>query len=132
MGRVPSQRLFTVIGTFAANSEVDGYQMLTNIDDASRLMRYPLGISPGWRLWLDKPLQVDTLSQQTLPPKAQCGRTGASARANCSRRCAWKNMMGLLLSLIVAVDRRGGLQHYYLAGDDGDEAGAKWRSSRRG
>lgn len=52
MGRVPSQRLFTVIGTFAANSEVDGYQMLTNIDDASRLMRYPLGISPagacGW------------------------------------------------------------------------------------
>ena len=35
MGRVPSQRLFTVIGTFAANSEVDGYQMLTNIDDAS-------------------------------------------------------------------------------------------------
>ncbi len=68
MGRVPSQRLFTVIGTFAANSEVDGYQMLTNIDDASRLMRYPLGNITGWRLWLDQPLQVDTLSQQTLPP----------------------------------------------------------------
>ena len=31
MGRLPSQRLFTVIGTFAANSEVDGYQMLTII-----------------------------------------------------------------------------------------------------
>ena len=71
MGRVPSQRLFTVIGTFAANSEVDGYQMLTNIDDASRLMRYPLGNITGWRLWLDKPLQVDTLSQQTLPPGTQ-------------------------------------------------------------
>ncbi|MBR7381913.1 lipoprotein-releasing system transmembrane subunit LolC, partial [Klebsiella pneumoniae] len=70
-GRVPSQRLFTVIGTFAANSEVDGYQMLTNIDDASRLMRYPLGNITGWRLWLDKPLQVDTLSQQTLPPGTQ-------------------------------------------------------------
>lgn len=71
MGRVPSQRLFTVIGTFAANSEVDGYQMLTNIDDASRLMRYPLGNITGWRLWLDQPLQVDTLSQQTLPPGTQ-------------------------------------------------------------
>src|SRR5690606_34617298 len=34
MGRLPSQRLFTVIGTFAANSEVDGYQMLVNIQDA--------------------------------------------------------------------------------------------------
>ena len=30
MGRLPSQRLFTVIA-FAANSEVDGYQMLMNI-----------------------------------------------------------------------------------------------------
>ncbi|MBF1959130.1 lipoprotein-releasing system transmembrane subunit LolC, partial [Klebsiella pneumoniae] len=43
MGRLPSQRLFNVIGTFAANSEVDGYQMLVNIQDASRLMRYPAG-----------------------------------------------------------------------------------------
>ncbi|VEB60678.1 outer membrane-specific lipoprotein transporter subunit LolC [Salmonella enterica subsp. enterica] len=67
MGRLPSQRLFTVIGTFAANSEVDGYEMLVNIQDASRLMRYPAGNITGWRLWLDEPLQVDTLSQQTLP-----------------------------------------------------------------
>lgn len=43
MGRIPSQRLFNVIGTFAANSEVDGYEMLVNIEDASRLMRYPAG-----------------------------------------------------------------------------------------
>lgn len=103
MGRVPSQRLFTVIGTFAANSEVDGYQMLTNIDDASRLMRYPLGNITGWRLWLDKPLQVDTLSQQTLPPGTQWQdwreRKGELFRAVRME----KNMMGLLLSLIVAV-----------------------------
>ncbi|STV52804.1 lipoprotein releasing system transmembrane protein LolC [Klebsiella pneumoniae subsp. pneumoniae] len=103
MGRVPSQRLFTVIGTFAANSEVDGYQMLTNIDDASRLMRYPLGNITGWRLWLDKPLQVDTLSQQTLPPGTQWQdwreRKGELFQAVRME----KNMMGLLLSLIVAV-----------------------------
>ncbi len=48
MGRLPSQRLFTVIGTFAANSEVDGYEMLVNIQDASRLMRYPAGNITGW------------------------------------------------------------------------------------
>ncbi|PUX38253.1 lipoprotein-releasing ABC transporter permease subunit LolC [Cronobacter sakazakii] len=103
MGRLPSQRLFTVIGTFAANSEVDGYQMLVNIQDASRLMRYPAGNITGWRLWLNEPLKVDTLSQQTLPPGTQWqdwrerkGELFQSVRME-------KNMMGLLLSLIVAV-----------------------------
>ncbi|WP_024487087.1 ABC transporter permease, partial [Serratia fonticola] len=55
MGRIPSQRLFTVIGTFHANSEVDGYQLLANQQDASRLMRYPAGNITGWRLFLQQP-----------------------------------------------------------------------------
>ncbi|STQ44063.1 Lipoprotein-releasing system transmembrane protein lolC [Ewingella americana] len=67
MGRIPSQRLFTVAGTFAANSEVDGYQMLVNQQDASRLMLYPKGNVTGWRLYLNQPLDVDNLSTQTLP-----------------------------------------------------------------
>ena len=103
MGRLPSQRLFTVIGTFAANSEVDGYQMLVNIQDASRLMRYPAGNITGWRLWLNEPLKVDVLSQQTLPPGTQWQdwreRKGELFQAVRME----KNMMGLLLSLIVAV-----------------------------
>ncbi|EOL9008240.1 lipoprotein-releasing ABC transporter permease subunit LolC [Cronobacter sakazakii] len=103
MGRLPSQRLFTVIGTFAANSEVDGYQMLVNIQDASRLMRYPAGNITGWRLWLNEPLKVDVLSQQTLPPSTQWQdwreRKGELFQAVRME----KNMMGLLLSLIVAV-----------------------------
>ncbi|HAZ54890.1 MAG TPA: lipoprotein-releasing system transmembrane subunit LolC [Franconibacter helveticus] len=103
MGRVPSQRLFTVIGTFAANSEVDGYQMLMNIQDASRLMRYPAGNITGWRLWLNEPLKVDELSQQALPQgvewkdwRERKGELFQAVRME-------KNMMGLLLSLIVAV-----------------------------
>ncbi|MEM6159674.1 lipoprotein-releasing ABC transporter permease subunit LolC [Erwinia sp. P6884] len=103
MGRLPSQRLFTVVGTFAANSEVDGYQILTNQQDASRLMRYPAGNITGWRLWLDKPLAVDALSQQTLPQgliwkdwRERKGELFQAVRME-------KNMMGLLLSLIVAV-----------------------------
>ena len=103
MGRLPSQRLFTVIGTFAANSEVDGYQMLVNIQDASRLMRYPAGNITGWRLWLNEPLKVDVLSQQTLPAgtewkdwRERKGELFQAVRME-------KNMMGLLLSLIVAV-----------------------------
>jgi hypothetical protein len=120
MGRVPSQRLFTVIGTFAANSEVDGYQMLTNIDDASRLMRYPLGNITGWRLWLDKPLQVDTLSQQTLPPGPVAGLARAQGRTVPGGAHGEKYD-----GPAAEPDRRRrGLQHYYLAGDDGDgEAG---------
>ncbi len=103
MGRLPSQRLFNVIGTFAANSEVDGYQMLVNQQDASRLMRYPLGNITGWRLWLAEPLKVDVLSQQTLPKgtewkdwRERKGELFQAVRME-------KNMMGLLLSLIVAV-----------------------------
>jgi len=98
---VPSASQF--IGTFAANSEVDGYQMLVNIQDASRLMRYPLGNITGWRLWLNEPLKVDVLSQQTLPEgtKWQDWRERKGELFQAVRM--EKNMMGLLLSLIVAV-----------------------------
>ncbi|MEH0876244.1 lipoprotein-releasing ABC transporter permease subunit LolC [Pectobacterium cacticida] len=103
MGRIPSQRIFTVAGTFAANSEVDSYQLLVNQQDASRLMRYPENVITGWRLWLDKPLSVDTLSTQTLPQgtvwkdwRERKGELFQAVRME-------KNMMGLLLSLIVAV-----------------------------
>ncbi|WP_312240997.1 lipoprotein-releasing ABC transporter permease subunit LolC [Pantoea sp.] len=103
MGRVPSQRLFTVAGTYAANSEVDGYQILVNQQDASRVMRYQPGQITGWRLWLNAPLEVASLSQQTLPSglvwKDWRERKGDLFQAVRME----KNMMGLLLSLIVAV-----------------------------
>lgn len=103
MGRLPSQRLFRVVGTFAANSEVDSYQLLVNQQDASRLMRYPAGNITGWRLFLNQPLAVDTLSKQTLPEGTQWqdwrDRKGELFQAVRME----KNMMGLLLSLIVAV-----------------------------
>ncbi|WP_074012136.1 lipoprotein-releasing ABC transporter permease subunit LolC [Candidatus Sodalis sp. SoCistrobi] len=103
MGRIPSQRLFSVVGTFAANSEVDGYQLLVNQQDASRLMRYPAGYVTGWRLWLQQPLAVDELSARPLPDglvwhdwRERKGELFQAVRME-------KNMMGLLLSLIVAV-----------------------------
>ncbi len=89
MGRIPSQRLFTLIGTFHANSEVDGYQLLVNQQDASRLMRYPAGNITGWRLFLQQPLAVDTLSQQPLPA-GTIWKDWRDRRASCSRRCAWR------------------------------------------
>ncbi|CCG87005.1 lipoprotein-releasing ABC transporter permease subunit LolC [Erwinia piriflorinigrans] len=103
MGRIPSQRLFTVIGTFSANSDVDGYQVLVNQQDASRLLRYPSGNITGWRLWLDKPLQVDSTSQQILP-KSLVWKDWRERKGELFQAVKMeKNMMGLLLSLIVAV-----------------------------
>lgn len=103
IGRIPSQRLFTIIGTFQANSEIDGYQLLVNQQDASRLMRYPAGNITGWRLFLQQPLIVDTLSQQTLPQGTEWKdwreRKGELFQAVHME----KNMIGLLLSLIVAI-----------------------------
>lgn len=103
MGRIPSQRLFTIIGTFHANSEVDSYQLLVNQQDASRLMHYPAGNFTGWRLFLQQPLMVDTLIQQTLPHGTEWKdwreRKGELFQAVHME----KNMMGLLLSLIVTV-----------------------------
>ncbi len=103
MGRIPSQRLFTVAGTFFANSEADDTEMLVNQQDAARLLRYPIGNITGWRLYLNEPLLVDELSQQTLPEgliwKDWRERKGEFFQAVRME----KNMMGLLLSLIIAV-----------------------------
>lgn len=103
MGRIPSQRIFTVAGIYAANSEVDSYQILVNQQDAARVMHYPFGNITGWRLWLDKPLNVDAISQQTLLDgliwKDWRERKGDLFQAVRME----KNMMGLLLSLIIVV-----------------------------
>lgn len=103
MGRIPSQRLFTVAGIFSSGSESDKNQILMNQDDAARLMRYAPGHITGWRLYLSQPLMVDTLSQQTLPDgltwtdwRVQKGEFFQAVRME-------KNMMGLLLGLIIAV-----------------------------
>ncbi|MFS1539369.1 MAG: lipoprotein-releasing ABC transporter permease subunit LolC [Candidatus Phlomobacter fragariae] len=103
MGRIPSQRLFTVAGVFATQDEADNRELLVNQQDAARLMRYPIGNITGWRLYLNAPLSVDSLSQQTLPAgmiwKDWRERKGEFFQAVRME----KNMMGLLLSLIIAV-----------------------------
>ncbi|EPG7576969.1 lipoprotein-releasing ABC transporter permease subunit LolC [Providencia rettgeri] len=103
MGRIPSQRLFTVAGIFQTNGEADTSELVVAQQDAARMLRYPTGHITGWRLYLDEPLQVDVLSQQTLPEglvwKDWRERKGEFFQAVRME----KNMMGLLLSLIIAV-----------------------------
>ncbi|MEY0970346.1 lipoprotein-releasing ABC transporter permease subunit LolC [Providencia huaxiensis] len=103
MGRIPSQRLFTVAGIFQTNGEADTSELVVAQQDAARMLRYPTGHITGWRLYLDEPLKVDVLSQQTLPDglvwKDWRERKGEFFQAVRME----KNMMGLLLSLIIAV-----------------------------
>ncbi|EKT56385.1 lipoprotein-releasing ABC transporter permease subunit LolC [Providencia sneebia] len=103
MGRIPSQRLFTVAGIFQTNGEADASELIVAKDDAARMMRYPQGHVTGWRLFLNEPLKVDQLSLQKLPDgliwtdwRERKGEFFQAVKME-------KNMMGLLLSLIIAV-----------------------------
>ena len=66
MGRTPSQRLFTVVGTFEVGADVDEQLLYVHLDDARRLLRYPVGTISGLRLWLDDAFAVDKLPAKSL------------------------------------------------------------------
>ncbi|WMY96458.1 MAG: lipoprotein-releasing ABC transporter permease subunit LolC [Arsenophonus sp.] len=101
MGRMPSQRLFTVAGFFSTQYEADSTEILVNLQDAARLMHYPVGNITGWRLYLKKPLMVDNLIKKILPIgmiwKDWRERKGDFFQAVKME----KNIMILLLSLII-------------------------------
>ncbi|VFP82176.1 lipoprotein-releasing ABC transporter permease subunit LolC [Candidatus Erwinia haradaeae] len=102
-GFLPSQRLFNVIGIFFSDSDADSYQVIVNQQDASSLMSYHIGHITGWRLWLEKPLEVEKISSQPLLEglvwKDWRDHKGALFQAVNME----KNIMGLLLSLIILV-----------------------------
>lgn len=103
LGRIPSQRIFTVAGIYNTGSDVDGQLMLTHIEDAAKLNRLKKQTMTGWRLFFDDPFMVTELSQQPLPQgwqwqdwREQRGELFQAVRME-------KNMMGLMLGLIVGV-----------------------------
>ncbi|WMY94724.1 MAG: lipoprotein-releasing ABC transporter permease subunit LolC [Arsenophonus sp.] len=101
IGKMPSQRLFTVAGFFSTQYEADSTEILVNLEDAARLMHYPTNNITGWRLYLKKPLMVDSLSKKILPIgmiwKDWRERKGDFFQAVKME----KNVMILLLSLII-------------------------------
>ncbi|KJY93219.1 lipoprotein-releasing ABC transporter permease subunit LolC [Vibrio neptunius] len=103
LGRIPSQRIFTVAGIYNTGSDVDGQLMLTHIDDAARLLRFKQNTITGWRLFFDDPFVVAELSKQPLSEgwqwqdwRDQRGELFQAVRME-------KNMMGLMLGLIIGV-----------------------------
>ncbi|SUP50520.1 ABC transporter integral membrane subunit [Vibrio metschnikovii] len=103
LGRIPSQRNFTVAGLFNTGSDVDGQLMITHLRDAGRLLRFDDQTISGWRLFMADPFDVATLSTTSLPDgwywsdwREQRGELFQAVRME-------KNIMGLMLGLIVGV-----------------------------
>lgn len=103
LGRIPSQRNFTVAGIFNTGSDVDAQLIIGHIQDIGRLMKFNSKTVSGWRLYFDDPFVVSTLAEHTLPEgwhwsdwREQRGELFQAVRME-------KNMMGLMLGLIVAV-----------------------------
>ncbi|MCG7497105.1 lipoprotein-releasing ABC transporter permease subunit LolC [Vibrio sp. Of7-15] len=103
LGRIPSQRNFTVAGLFNTGSDVDAQLAITHIKDAGRLMRYKNNEITGWRLFFDDPFVVTELANKPLPNdmvwsdwREQRGELFQAVKME-------KNMMGLMLGLIVGV-----------------------------
>ncbi len=103
LGRIPSQRNFTVAGIFNTGSDVDAQLVITNISDAQKLLRYSPDTISGWRLFFADPFVVSELAHHPLPQgwqwsdwREQRGELFQAVRME-------KNMMGLMLGLIVAI-----------------------------
>lgn len=101
LGRVPSQRLFTVVGTFSTGNDVDRQLVLARLDDAARLLRYAPGQASGLRLWLTDPF---ALSQLPALPEGLKYETWQQSRGELFQAVAMeKRLMSLMLALIVLV-----------------------------
>jgi lipoprotein-releasing system permease protein len=103
LGRIPSQRMFTVAGVFNTGSDVDAQLMVTHIRDAGRLLRLKADQISGWRLFFADPFIVSELADMPLSEgwhwsdwREQRGELFQAVRME-------KNMMGLMLGLIVGV-----------------------------
>lgn len=100
MGRVPSQRMYTVVGIYEVGSEVDDKVVLMHIDDTARLLRSKKQQVSKTRLFLNDAFLFDeVLANITLSSENWRARQGPLFDAVKME----KNMMGLMLLLIIAV-----------------------------
>ena len=101
LGRVPSQRLFTVVGTFNTGTDVDSQLIVTRLEDANRLLRYGSDQASGLRLWLDDPFALSALPAL---PEGLKYETWQHSRGELFQAVAMeKRLMSLMLALIVLV-----------------------------
>jgi lipoprotein-releasing system permease protein len=103
MGRIPSQRLFTVAGIFHVNNDINVSLFYANQTDVAKLMHLPKDYITGWRLFLDHPLEIEQIVKQPLPENMMIKDWRESRGELFAAVKLEKKMMGLLISLIVIV-----------------------------
>ncbi|WP_163392251.1 lipoprotein-releasing ABC transporter permease subunit LolC [Enterovibrio norvegicus] len=103
IGRVPSQRNFTVAGIYDTATDVDGQLMFANLNDVARLMRLPRTQPADLRLFVAEPFDVpklkvkaESLGYEWSDWRELRGELFQAVKME-------KNMMGLMLSLIILV-----------------------------
>ncbi|MDF7669628.1 lipoprotein-releasing ABC transporter permease subunit LolC [Orbaceae bacterium ESL0721] len=103
VGRIPSQRLFTITGIFNVNHDINRSLIYINQTDAKNLLRYPADTITSWRLFLSNPLNIESVTNSALPNnlifkdwRLKRGELFQAVKME-------KNVMGLLISLIVIV-----------------------------
>jgi lipoprotein-releasing system permease protein len=103
LGRMPSQRNFTIAGLFEVGSDADNQLVLMHAQDAARLIRIGSNQVTGLRIYLNDPFDI----QSWLQPKLAPGLTITDWRKTHGELFAAvkmeKNMIWLLLCLIIAV-----------------------------
>jgi len=103
LGRIPSQRNFTIAGLFNVGSDVDRQLLLMHAQDAARLIHLPKQQMTGLRIYLDDPFDIESWT----PPQLKEGQTLTDWRKTHGELFAAvkmeKNMIWLLLCLIIAV-----------------------------
>ena len=106
-GRMPSQRLVTVVGVFDMGSQMDDKVIYMNVHDANRLMRDPTGQGMSVRLFLDDAFDyltvMKTLSDSMDISKKHVKTWRERQGPLFDAVKMEKNMMMLMLLLIVAV-----------------------------
>lgn len=103
MGRVPSQRKFTVVGIYSVGSDVEATQVLVNITDAGKLVRLSPSSPMQHRVFVHDPFAVNELASRnffsnfdSLDWQTTRGELFQAVKME-------KNMIGLLLFLIITV-----------------------------
>lgn len=103
VGRLPSQRLFTISALFYGNRDLTQNQVYLNLKDAQKLLRLSANQISSWRLLTNSPLAVDQIEAIKLPGslhyedwRAQKGTLFTAVKME-------KKLMSLFISLIVIV-----------------------------
>ncbi|CZF78486.1 Lipoprotein-releasing system transmembrane protein LolC [Grimontia celer] len=103
VGRIPSQRNFTVTGIYDTATDVDNQLMFGNLNDVARLMRLPRSQPADLRLFVEEPFNVPILEKVAESMGYEWSDWRALRGELFQAVKMEKNMMGLMLSLIILV-----------------------------